>query len=170
MDAAHELGHLVLHAVDNRIPNRDRELAARRFGPAFLMPKSAVVAEVPYAATISQLRRAKRLWGVSLAGMIHRAHDLGLLSDWQYRSSMIDISRCGYRTNEPDSMPHETSQVFGKVFAALRHRDFSPADIAAELSLPLDELNKVVFGLVITAFDGGREHQARRARDIHLAP
>ena len=169
MDAAHELGHLVLHATD-KLSSRDREFAARRFGAAFLMPKSAVLAEVPYAAKVSQLRRAKHNWGVSLASLICRAHDLSLLSDWQYRSSMIDIGRCGYRTDEPDSMPRETSQVFGKVFKALRQQDVTLGHIAAELGLPSDELSNVVFGLTLTVLEGRQERSpAWGVEGIHVA-
>ena len=63
----------------------------------------------------------------------------------------------GYRKSEPQStLAWETSQVLGKVFAALRAEGTPPADIARELGLRPSDLNDLIFGLVVTAQEGGR--------------
>lgn len=53
--------------------------------------------------------------------LTYRMHDLGLLTDWQHRSTCAELSRLGYRSAEPEGMgQRETSQVLTRVFAALR--------------------------------------------------
>lgn len=156
MDAAHELGHLVMHWGEVTPRGRDEEHEAQRFASAFLMPASSVLAEAPRGAHLSQLLITKRRWGVSAPALAFRMNRLGLLSDWQYRSVMIEISRRGLRTREENPMPPEGSQILGKVLDAMRQEGVSPLHIAAELMVPPEELNKVVFGLVLTGVDGGR--------------
>jgi len=154
MDAAHELGHLVLHWGHDIPKGREAEREAQAFGSAFLMPRGSVIAEAPRSGRLDQLIASKRRWRVSVAALAYRMHALGLLSDWQYRTLFMEISRLGYRKNEPDGIPRETSQILGKVFQGLRDEGTSKADVARELSIPISELQKVIFGLVITPLSG----------------
>lgn len=155
MDIAHELGHLVMHWGHDTPRGRDRESDAQAFGAAFLMPRSSVLAQAPRTARLDQLIQAKRIWRVSLASLVYRIHTLGLLSDWQYHTAFTELSMLGYRRNEPEGIPRETSQVLGKVFDALRADNISKAHVANELSIPVEELNRVVFGLSLTPLTGG---------------
>jgi hypothetical protein len=50
----------------------------------------------------------KSRWGVSMAALIRRAHSLGVISEWQYRNLMVEMSALGYRTGEPVPLPRET--------------------------------------------------------------
>lgn len=159
LDAAHELGHLVMHWGEAAPRGRNEEQEAQRFGAAFLMPTSSVLAEAPRGAHLSQIVSARKRWGVSTSALTVRMHRVGLLTDWQYRSLMIEISRRGLRTREERITAAESSQVLGKVFEAMRQEGVSPADIAAQLSVPSEELNKVVFGLVLTGIEGAGSEQ-----------
>ncbi|MFS8101901.1 XRE family transcriptional regulator [Lentzea alba] len=59
----------------------------------------------------------------------------------------------------------ETSKLLTKVFKVLRENGTTPFHVAKELNLGLEELNGLVFGLVLTALPGGREPGPRgRAR------
>ena len=130
---------------------RDAEREAERFGSAFLMPEGSVRAEAPRSGRLSHIIRTKRYWNVSAVCLTYRMHTLGLLSDWQYRSLFVEMSSSGYRTKEPNSSPHETSQVLAKVMRGLREEGLTMRDIGEELSVFPDELNKYIFGLVLTA-------------------
>lgn len=157
MDAAHELGHLVLHGHGGP-SGRQAEHEAQAFGAAFLMPAGSVRAEAPRGARMSQLIKAKARWNVSVANLAVRMHRLGLLSDWQYRSVFIELNRRD-RANEPTApgkapLRHETSQILEKVFRALRDENVSKASIAQTLQIPLRDLNDSVFGLVLTPITG----------------
>ena len=150
MDAAHELGHLVLHSKEGA-QGRQAEMEASMFASAFLMPRGSVLAEAPKNGTLRQLIEAKRRWNVSVAGLAYRMHKLGLLTDWQYRKLFIDMGRDGYRTDEPNSAPSESSQVLTKVFTALREKGMPMAHVAEGLLITTEELSTLVFGLVLTS-------------------
>ena len=91
-DAAHELGHLLLHAGAPRVHGRDREAEANRFAAAFLMPRRAVLAQGLREATLDRVLAAKRHWTVSAMAMTHRLHELRLLSDWNYRTTCVALA------------------------------------------------------------------------------
>jgi Zn-dependent peptidase ImmA (M78 family)/DNA-binding XRE family transcriptional regulator len=154
-DAAHELGHLVLHS-EHRVPHGpDAEQEANRFAAAFLMPRASVLAHGLANATIDRVLAAKQTWRVAAMALTHRLHELGLLTDWGYRTACVDLSRRGYRTSEPGGIPRETSQLLDRVFQSLRGDGISPAAIARDLCITVAELNRHVFGLIPTALDGG---------------
>ncbi|HST32711.1 MAG TPA: XRE family transcriptional regulator [Solirubrobacteraceae bacterium] len=159
MDAAHELGHLVLHAHGGP-GGREAEREAFAFGAAFLMPKGSIVAKVPQGASLQTLIESKSYWRVSALALARRVYGVGLISEWQYRSICIALSKYG-KTNEPEPlrMP-ETSQVLGKVVQALRAESVSQSSIAADLCIPLDELSKSVFGHMLRSMEGGAESSA----------
>jgi Zn-dependent peptidase ImmA (M78 family)/DNA-binding XRE family transcriptional regulator len=163
-DAAHELGHLVLHR--HAAPNgQEAEQDANAFASALLMPAASVRAHAPRFATIDQLVRLKKIWGVSLAAITYRLHKLGLLSDWHYRKLYIEISSRGYRKAEPDGGPREISQVLQKVFTVLREEGMTKHDVAATLNVHAEDIDDLVFGLALTGLDGpGRKSGSRQRR------
>ena len=144
-DAAHELGHLVLHRKE--VHGRSLEQEAQQFASTFLMPEGSVRAAAPRMGTLTEIIEAKRRWNVSAAALTYRLHQLNLISDWQYRALFIEMARNGYRTNEPNGSKPEGSQVLAKAFEAMRREGTTVADIARDLALPKDELAKLIFGL-----------------------
>ena len=154
MDAAHELGHLVLHRGHHSARGRDAEREANQFGAAFLMPRGSVLATAPRHGQLRQIIEAKRYWAVSTANLTYRMHKVGLLTDWEYRTLFAEISRNGYRTHEPNAARGESSQVLAKVFGSLRDDGITMSHVAEELRIYPDELNRIVFGLVLTLIIG----------------
>lgn len=153
LDAAHELGHLVMHRHGSP-QGQIAEHEANAFASAFLMPRRSVLANAPRLPSIDQLIKAKKYWGVSVAALAYRLSALGMVTEWQYRSLFVEIAKKGYRKQEPEEMPRETSQVLAKVFVALRQDGVSKADISSKLDLPADEIDALVFGLALTSVDG----------------
>lgn len=155
-DAAHELGHLTMHRHGSPI-GRNAELEANRFASAFLMPRSGMLAHLPEQPHLQELLRIKKIWNVSVGAVCHRLHELNALSDWYYKSLMIEISRRGYRTHEPNGSPREASLVLPKVLARLYKEDnLNRSDISEKLSLPPSELEALLFSLVMTGINGGK--------------
>jgi Zn-dependent peptidase ImmA (M78 family) len=153
-DAAHELAHLVLHRHSGpHVP--DAEKQANAFASAFLMPHASVLANAPRMATLSYLIQLKKQWIVSVAALAYRLHALGLLTDWHYRTLCIEMGQLGYRTKEPDGAQRERSHVLATVFAALREEGVSKWVVANQLQIDVDELDKLVFGLMLVSLDGG---------------
>jgi Zn-dependent peptidase ImmA (M78 family) len=152
-DAAHELGHLVLHQHGQ--PNgRKAEHEANAFASAFLMPPSSVLAYAPRNPSLQDLIEAKRGWGVSVSALAHRLHRLNLLTEWYYTSLCMQIQTQGYREEEPYSTQREMSQVWAQVFSALKNEGKSRGDVAAALSWPIKELRSLIFQLVLSAEEG----------------
>lgn len=154
LDAAHELGHLVLHR-DDHPRSRDIEREAQKFGGAFLMPRASVLACAPGLVTVSRLIKLKRNWNVAVTALTYRLHELGILSDWQYRTLFTELSSRGYRKSEPEPIERETSQVLAKVFAALRDEGIEKRTIASDLHVTVEDINALIFGLAMLPLPGG---------------
>jgi Zn-dependent peptidase ImmA (M78 family) len=154
-DAAHELGHLLLHRHSS--PNgREAERQADAFAAAFLMPRASVIARAPRYPTLDDLVSLKRIWITSVAALNYRLHEVKMLTDWQYRTLCIQIARRGYRTYEPNEAPRETSQVLSTVFSALYDEGISRAQVARALSISQSELEQLMFGLTMTGIAGNK--------------
>lgn len=147
-DAAHELGHLVMHR-HGEPHGQEIEREANAFASAFLMPRRSVLANAPRLPTIPNLIAHKKYWLVSVAALNYRLHTLGLTTDWIYRTLCIQIAEAGYRTSEPESIPHETSQILAKVFAVLREDGITKNDVARELMIDPTEIEQLTFGLML---------------------
>ncbi|WNO70156.1 ImmA/IrrE family metallo-endopeptidase [Streptomyces sp. AM8-1-1] len=105
---AHELGHLVLHRAPGDSAAQERE--ADDFASEFLMPARDIHSVFTGRIDLSVLAELKGRWRVSMAALLRRAHSLSAVSDWQYRSLMVEMSALGYRTAEPVEVPREQPQ------------------------------------------------------------
>lgn len=161
-DAAHELGHLLLHRHARKNDTRLAEDDANRFASAFLMPRAGTIARAPRFVTVQHLVAHKKFWTVSAAALNHRLHALAITNDWQYRHLCAEISRRGYRTDEPDPALRESSQLLAKVLTALREENLSQREIAAELNYPPVEIEQLIFGLTMTSLGGGVKGRSTR--------
>lgn len=153
-DAAHELGHLVLHGQGCDLVKLHAEQEANEFASAFLMPRESVLAHMPPSPLIDQIIYGKSIWNVSALALTYRLHDVGMLSDWHYRTTCVELGRRGYRSGEPVGGPRETSQLLDKVFRSLRRHGESRAHVAADLNIEIRDLNSYVAGLVMTVMEG----------------
>ncbi len=110
-DAAHELGHLVLHP-DIEPGSKLIESQANAFASEFLMPRDEIIGELPRRIDWPAFQELKRYWGVSLRALVYRAHALGRLSEASYRRANQQLSIWG--NPEPGQLgPAETPRVLG---------------------------------------------------------
>jgi Zn-dependent peptidase ImmA (M78 family)/DNA-binding XRE family transcriptional regulator len=158
-DCAHELGHLAIHrhgSLQGEINgSQEIEKEANEFASAFLMPRGSVLAYAPKFVTVESLVRLKKIWGVSVAALAYRMHRLNIITDWHYRELFKQIAKLGYRKDEPDSAPHETSQILQKVFSALRNEGIDKSDIASEIHVSREDIDELVFGLILSGIKSG---------------
>jgi Zn-dependent peptidase ImmA (M78 family)/DNA-binding XRE family transcriptional regulator len=158
-DAAHELAHLVLHrhgAPQGRVAEHE----ADQFASAFLMSRGSVLASAPRYVTLDGIVRLKKQWNVSALALAHRLRALDLMTEWNYRTICIELSKNGGRRTEIEGIEREASQLLSKVFDALRAEGVSKRHVARELSLAVDDIDALVFGLVIGAVPGRGEPSA----------
>ncbi len=168
-DAAHELGHLVMHCGDEVPHGKEAEQVAQKFAAAFLMPRRPVLASGLRNAGIDQILIAKRHWKVAAMALTHRLAELDLLTEWGYRDTCVRLTQMGYRRGElSGAIVPETSQVLAKVFKALREQGIGPTEIADKINVLPEELRRHVFGLTPIAVDGdkhgGPSPEGRRLR------
>lgn len=165
-DAAHELAHLVLHR--HAAPNgTEAEKEAHAFASAFLMPKASMKA-IGRVSNIDLIFEQKRKWIVSASAMTVRLHDLGMLTYYHYNRLFVELSSRGYRTGEPDGIKPETSQVWKKVFTQLRAEGVGAKDLADKLMVPVEEIVRLVFGLVTIGLPGTDERSGAKPRPSYL--
>lgn len=145
-DAAHELGHLVLHKHGGP-SGREAETEADKFASAFLMPEGTIRTYAKSLLTLEDAIVLKKYWKVSVAALVRRIYDLNIISEWTYRSLSIQASQRGFFKREPNGIERETSQILGKIFLALREESIKKNDIAKELKIPPKELEQLVFSL-----------------------
>ena len=154
-DAAHELGHLVLHKHGGPV-GKEAETQAHRFASAFLMTESSVKAQFRNYPTLTKIISDKSFWGVSVAAYVRRMKDLALITEWQYRSFSIELSRRGYMKKEPNPITQrETSKLLPMLFQALRDEGISRYDIAKDLNVFVEDIDTLVFNLTMVKLEGG---------------
>lgn len=121
-DAAHELGHLILHRgigtediEDDKDKLREVELEADRFASAFLLPKDSFLAEL-FSTKIDAFLPIKRRWKVSIQALVVRCRDLDAIDPDQYLNLYKTISFRKWRRREPydDTLPLEEPKLLKK--------------------------------------------------------
>lgn len=113
-DAAHELGHLILHrhieAPTSAATHKQMEQQAHRFAGAFLLPSKGFAAEVNSPVTLQGLLFLKKRWGVSVAAMIMRLVALGVIGESDYlRLIKLRSAKWGNK-REPNDEDREPEQ------------------------------------------------------------
>jgi Zn-dependent peptidase ImmA (M78 family) len=106
MDAAHELGHLVLHraiqakTLNNSADFKEIERQAFDFAGALLMPGETFPSEVR-SPSLNTFVALKERWKTSISAMIMRCAKLNMLSEEYQRRLWKHFSARGWRKNEP---------------------------------------------------------------------
>ena len=115
-DAAHELGHLVVHG-EHLWGIKEVERQAHMFAAAFLMPADDIRSELPTRADWPTLFELKKRWQVSIAALLMRAKTLRQMSDSDYLTAIKAASARGWRRREPVPLgrPEEPSQLVNLV-------------------------------------------------------
>jgi len=142
MDAAHELGHLLLHH-DAEPGSQLLERQATTFASQFLAPTSRLRDELPGRLNFDRLQELKRCWGISLKALVYRGHAIGIYRDHTYRRGMSMLAEWGYP--EPGDLgPREAPAAVGRAVELLTSRGISLGDLGARAAIPVELLKTVV--------------------------
>jgi len=136
--SSHELGHAVLHTTATDAQERE----ADQFAAALLMPPEdgrKVLRDID----IPTLERLKAQWGMSMAALIRRARDLGLVNDYRYRQLNIELSKAG-RSNERVQLTPESPATLLDALARQRAAGSSSiAELAARARMTVTEFENL---------------------------
>jgi Zn-dependent peptidase ImmA (M78 family)/transcriptional regulator with XRE-family HTH domain len=126
---AHELGHVLLHAM----PNPEMEKQANRFAGSFLMPEEDIRPHLISPIKLHTVARLKPYWKVAMAALMHRAHELDIINENQYTYLRIQLQNKGYRLREPAELdiPREQPSLLSEIIQAhVRDLGFGLTQIA----------------------------------------
>lgn len=139
---AHEIGHLVLHRND---ATDDMEREADAFAAEFLLPEVLIRSEL-HNLTLGKALDLKREWGVSVAAIIQRACQLGVLSEARRTSLFKQLSARGWRVREPasDEILPERPELLERIGDHLRSTGMSPDEIAALVGYNSPRVNQLL--------------------------
>lgn len=112
------------------------------------MPADGLYAQVIGHPRFDDIFTLKRYWKVSAVAMVQRLWHLGIISEWHYRTWMVELSRRGFRSSEPNGIRPEGSILLRQLFGLAREDGWSNRSIASALHIPRDELEGMVFGRV----------------------
>ena len=141
-DAAHELGHLVMHP-DVEPGDKVVEAQAHAFAAQFLMPADEIAEDLPRRLDWGQLHRAKQRWGTSLRALVYRAHTLGIMSDATYRRANQQLQAAGNPEAGPLGPP-ESPALLGMAAEMLADQGQVLEQLAKATRLPIDHLQLVI--------------------------
>lgn len=138
---AHELGHMVMHALPGS-DDEQMEREAHEFAAAFLMPPTEIRPHL-IPPSIEKFGRAKGYWKVSIKSMIRRARDLRLVSPDDYRRLSISYNKAGYSRGEPFPLEKEIPHLLPRMIDFhLRELRYSIAQLAQLLLLEEEDLRR----------------------------
>jgi len=148
---AHELAHLVLRF--SRLTDAEQEKAADRFAGAFLMAKEMVLRLLgPHRTSISigELAELKKAFKVSIASLVVRCAQLGVVTKAAYGRLWTQIKDLGWNSHassEPGLLPPEVPQRMERLcLRAVAENAISEARAAELLNISVRELDRRLMG------------------------
>ncbi len=102
-DAAHELGHLIMHSDADPL-SLEQERQAHMFASAFLMPSASVSCDLihraPTLTTWEDVLERRAHWGVSAKALLYRSREMGTLAEVGFRRAMQNYNRHDIRSRD----------------------------------------------------------------------
>jgi Zn-dependent peptidase ImmA (M78 family)/DNA-binding XRE family transcriptional regulator len=146
---AHELAHLVLHFPTLR--DADQEKAADRFAGAFLMAKEMMyrlLGEHRKSISLGELAELKKLFKVSIASLVVRCSQLGVIAKAAYGRLWAQIRALGWNSpasTEPNKFPPEVPQRMERMcLRAVAEGAVSESRAAELLNISVRELDRIL--------------------------
>lgn len=153
-DIAHELGHLLMHADYytnedfEKSPIKEKlEIEANRFAGALLMPKQSFEKDV-FSSSIDHFIQLKYKWKSSIASMIYRCEELGLLSNNQIKYLKDQMTKRSYWRKEPldNEMPVEKPFMCKQaIHLLLDNNILTPTQIIEDIGCYAEEIEEYCY-------------------------
>ena len=139
---AHELGHIVMH----QLPYPAMEEEANEFAAEFLMPLEDIKPDF-YGVSLDHFLMLKGKWRASVASLIRAARRAERLNDAEYTARNIELSRRGWKVNEPLPLPDEIERpriVEQLVAAHVKKLGYSQEELSKLFGLVVSEVESVL--------------------------
>ena len=107
------LGHESLHLMCHTRKGPSTEAEANRFAGALLIPLEDFDAAMSERPNLKDFIAMKTNWGISVAALVYRAHELDYIDDSRYRALQIQMSK--WRKNEPATFEPMRGHLLAKL-------------------------------------------------------
>jgi Zn-dependent peptidase ImmA (M78 family)/DNA-binding XRE family transcriptional regulator len=143
-DLAHEIGHMLLHnGVEVSVENLSKiERQANYFAGAFLLPREVFATEV-VSTSLHYFLKLKERWRVSVAAMVYRCKELGILNTSQVGYLYRQLTAKGWRKREPFDTAFRTEDptiLAGALKMLVDHGVQTRAQITDALNLNTEDI------------------------------
>ena len=142
---AHEFGHTLMHASTSFFISEKRnvEEEANQFASQFLMP-DYLIKSMLFNLKLRDLAELKKYWHTSMASIIRRAYDLNCIDRNKYTYYNIELSRKGYKRQEPIMVFIDKPNTFYQAYKLhLDELDYTKEDFAISTKLPIDVIENI---------------------------
>lgn len=145
LSALHELGHTLLKFNDNVSVEQEEDFC-HLFANEVLIPKEVfleLIGERRSDIFLKELRDIQLRFGISIDALMHKAHDLNVISDERYKQFYIRKNSDKSFKDEVEKtlFPEETSDRFARlVYKALACDMITISKAAALLNTPVSEV------------------------------
>lgn len=147
---AHELCHLILH-INHMISDfRDIEKEADQFASEFLIPNEDIQRHFTGYLNLMKLADLKRHWKVSMQAILYNARDNGLITQTNYKSVIIEMSKLRMKLAEPIELEPEAETpviLSGLINMHLNDLEMSYDELVQILALPKNEIEEKYLNL-----------------------
>ncbi|MFC4455258.1 ImmA/IrrE family metallo-endopeptidase [Deinococcus sonorensis] len=156
-DAAHELGHHILHrhVTDEMLKDPATyelvERQAHRFASSLLLPQDAFRDDL-YSYNLDALLHLKEKWNVSIAAMLYRMKDMELIDNSEHTALRKSMSGKDWTKREPfdeEATPEKPALLAQAIDTLVNQAGFTKQDVINDLKLRphiIEQLANLSFG------------------------
>lgn len=143
-DAAHEMGHLLIHH-DEEPGSHPIEQQAHLFATEFLAPRDQIADLLPSNANWRRLTELKQTWGLSIQALLYRSRAIGVMTEHTYRRAVTELNARGWRRTEPgDNGDSEQPVLLRRAIDVIEKKGISFDDLAIEARMTSEALRLLV--------------------------
>ena len=106
----HELAHLILDLPED-LTHRQEEMYVNRFASAMLIPQNKMFEKFGYSQRsnihLKELAIVKQEYGISMAALLYRAKDLGIISKFTFQEQIKLFKRLKIWKQEPEKLQYK---------------------------------------------------------------
>lgn len=140
-----EAFHFIMHHGQKISPDRDIEKEVKEAVSEFLVPYNEVEHQLT-KLNLSKLVDMKQYWKVSMAALISKAKNTGLISNDQYKYIWKQMIFHGYKLNEPAPISRQKPSVMQEIFDTyIEDLKFTKKQICERLSFSEAKLDEWYF-------------------------
>lgn len=148
--AAHELGHVVLHA-GLHANGSAMEREADAFAAEFLMPRERMLGELPRRLNIARLEELSQRWGASAKALVFRSKELELISEATARRAYVTLSSLtatgALRPQSIWQFPGEQPELLKNALDLLAEAGTPVEEVARDLQMTPRHIRRLAGGL-----------------------